>query len=598
MRQPVPGTSSFPPEPESMELKDCFKAGDHSYDKARTPDQTLEWVFERFERFGRPVLKSVERVDKDRLGIPVYVSRYEPQAGLVTGSAKQMGKGVTEAQAKASAVMEIVERFSLFEFLRQGPMWVEAPGRLSEPGFEDSLLLKAIHCHDDSPEALEVLRQFPIQWADGMNALTQQPSAVPFSWMWPINKYNGAAAGNSLEEAAVQAISEVVERHVCSLISYRKLETPTIDLDSIEDPQLRELVQRFVSCGINLILKDFSLGIGIPTIGAIAWDPATFPQRSEIVYTAGTSTSPVRAAVRAVTEIAQLAGDFDTEGRYVESGLPKFASLEEASYVISSPCKVKLHDLPDCSSPNFRQEVVNLASALTKAELTTFLQDITHPELAIPAVYAVIPGNHFRERTRNLSLPFHIARLAATGNYIPTEESSGILMRLEEFFPGRFETAFYLGHNMEKEGRFSEALEYFLKSLERRPDPEELASIYCHIGNCHLQLGELERAISALEKARGLNSELKEIHNLLGVCHYKKGEFIEAIECFENAISIDPSSAIDYANIGSNLRKLGTKEAAVQWYQMALELDPDLDWARRHMEELSRGDSAPGQDAS
>ncbi len=569
-----------------MKLEDCFKAGDQSFDKARTPSKTLEWAFERFQEFGQPLLKSVERVDKDRLGIPVYVSLYEPQAGLITGTPKQMGKGITEAQAKASAVMEIVERFSLFEFLRQGPLSINTVSNLQEPKFPATFLLKSIHYQQQAPEELDIVEKFPIQWAQGLHVENETPISVPFSWVWPINKYNGSAAGNSIEEAAVQAISEVVERHCCSLISYDKLETPTIKLDTITDPQLKALIDRFLSLGIKLVLKDFSLGLGIPTIGAIAWDPSTFPQRSEIVYTAGTSTSPTRAAVRAITEIAQLAGDFDTEGKYLESGLPKFKTLDEASYVLSTPENIDIDQLPDCSSDNFKQEVLNLSSALSKAGLPTYLVDVTHPGLKIPAVYAIIPGNHFRERTRNISLPFHLARLAATGGYLSPEDSIETLVRIERQFPGRFDTAFYLGHAFEEIGEFDTALKYFEKALKRQPHQDEIASIYCHIGNCYMQIGNIDQAIFALEKAKGLNSELKEIHNLLGYCHYRLGQYLDAIECFENAISIDPSSAIDYANIGSNLRKLGMIEAAKQWYQMALELDPGIEWAKEHLEEI------------
>jgi len=569
-----------------MKLRDSFKAGADSFDKARTPQETLDWVFGRFDSLGTPVLKSVERVDKNRLGIPVYVSRYEPQAGIVTGSAKQMGKGVSEAQAKASAVMEIVERFSLFEFFSHGHFLVENLNGLPNPKFPEELLLKAIHTKRPDTGASSLLNTFPIQWASGINALLESPAHIPFSWVWPLNKYNGSAAGNSLEEAAVQAISEVVERHVCSVISYGKIQTPTIRLNQIKDPQLRELVQRFLSLGIRLVLKDFSLGTGIPTVGAIAWDPSTFPERSEIVYTAGTSTSPARAAVRAVTEIAQLAGDFDTHGKYVESGLPKFESLEEASYVLSSPSERDLEELPDCSSENFRQEVINLSEALARAGLSTFLVDITHPELDIPAVYAVIPGNHFRERTRNIELPFHLARTAATGGYLSDQESLDILSELETVFPDRFDIAFYTGHVLEESGNYLDALSYFQKALERRPDPREIASIYCHMGSCHIQLEEIEPAIMALERARSHNEKLKEIHNLLGYCHYRLGDYVTAIECFEKAIAIDPSSAIDYANIASNLRKLGMNEPARQWYGMALELDPELEWAKQHLLEL------------
>ena len=36
----------------------------------------------------------------------------------------------------------------------------------------------------------------------------------------------------------------------------------------------------------------------------------------------------------ALTEVAQLAGDFNTSGNYVASGLPKFTTLEEAEFVL------------------------------------------------------------------------------------------------------------------------------------------------------------------------------------------------------------------------------------------------------------------------
>jgi len=295
-------------------FRDSYKGTGRRFDKVRSPEETLEWVFDRFHGFGRPLLHSLKRMDRGRLGIPVYVSRYEPAAGLVTGSTKQMGKGVTEAQAKASAVMELVERFSLFEFARNGNFNVLPFVSVEEPKFSLEHLLISIHCRPEySGHIMTLLEGFLHQWAKGFNLSEETESKIPFSWIWPINRYNGSAAGNSIEEAAVQAICEVVERHVCSVITYSRARTPLIELDHIEDEELSGLIDRFRDNGIELVLKDFSLNMGIPTVGAIAWDPSTFPERSEIVYTAGTSTSPERAAVRALTEIAQLAGDFDTD---------------------------------------------------------------------------------------------------------------------------------------------------------------------------------------------------------------------------------------------------------------------------------------------
>lgn len=575
-----------------MKLRDSFKETGLSYDKVRSPLETLDWAMDRFSRLGEPVLEEVIRVDKGRLGIPVYVSKYSPGASSVTGTKKQMGKGVTEDQAKASAVMEIAERYSLFRFVQHGLFQIASCKETKGNGFSFDHLLRALHTDKKlSQEELAFVEAFPHKWAEGINATKGSPSKVPFSWMWPIFEYNGSAAGNSLEEAGVQAICEVVERHVCSVISFGRLNTPTINQSNIRDKVLLSLIERFNDNGIRLVLKDFSLDIGVPTVGAIAWDPSTYPERSEIVYTAGTSTSPVRAAIRAITEIAQLAGDFDTDGRYLESGLPKFSTLEEADYVLNSKSSKELDELPDCSNHNFLTEIHLLASALKRAGLPVYLTDVTDPELGIPAVYAMIPGAHFRDRTVGLDPAFHMARIAATGGYLHEPAALELLDRLDGLYPGRFDIVFYMGHLLESLGQVDEAVKRYKRALELSPKPNELASLYCNIGNCLRKLGRLEEAKSTLEKARELNPELKEIHNILGTCLYQMGRYAEAIECFERAIAIDPGSAIDYANIGSNLRKMGIIPAAKQWYRMALELDPTLSWAREHLNALESQDA-------
>ena len=50
------------------------------------------------------------------------------------------------------------------------------------------------------------------------------------------------------------------------------------------------MLQKYQRNGIQLYLSDFTLDTGIPTVGILAYDPATFPQTSEIVWTAGTTS--------------------------------------------------------------------------------------------------------------------------------------------------------------------------------------------------------------------------------------------------------------------------------------------------------------------
>ena len=64
------------------------------------------------------MLAFLRRIDKNRLGLPVYISIYDAEGTKFTGKYKQMGKGKNEILAKVSAIMELIERFSLFYFLK------------------------------------------------------------------------------------------------------------------------------------------------------------------------------------------------------------------------------------------------------------------------------------------------------------------------------------------------------------------------------------------------------------------------------------------------------------------------------------------------
>ena len=89
--------------------------------------------------------------------------------------------------------------------------------------------------------------------------------------------------------------------------------------------------------------------------GALVMDPATFPAASEIVFTAGTASSPQKAAIRALTEIAQLGGDFETGSNYEASGLPKFTRPEQFAWLTSGPM-VSIHDLPSVADSDIASQ--------------------------------------------------------------------------------------------------------------------------------------------------------------------------------------------------------------------------------------------------
>ncbi len=565
-------------------LHDSTKTFRHDQDKVRTPSETLKWARERLSRLDLEILTRTLRIDTGRLGIPVYISLCGEDATRVTGTKKQMGKGATPEQSEASALMELLERFSFFTFIQHTPFPVHTYAEVRSRAIAPALLKGSLH-DTDTPEALcrSFLEDFPLRWVAAHNLTRGEDQLVPIDWFYLINEYNGPASGNTIEEAILQSLCEVVERHVGSIISHERRRTPAIDLDSLTDPAAIDLVARFRRQGIRLYACDFSLDTGIPTVGTLAYDPSTFPASSEIIFTAGTTSNPEKSLCRALTEIAQLAGDFQTQTSYKPT-LPKYATLEEAAYLMNGTPSVSIHTLPNLDHDNLRVEIERCVQALARIGLEVLVVNVTHPVLQVPAVYTIIPGAHFLDRTRNTDFAQHAARTllrSHAGGHVARQ-----MDRLLRHFGPRYDLSFFMAHSLELQGETAAALELFRKALEQNPDPREIASIYVHMASCHKDLGAYDDALRALEAAEAHNDQLKEIYNLRGFCHYQLKRHEDAIVAFERAIELDPGSGIDYANIGSNLRELGFKEEAIKLYKIALELDPDIDFARANIERL------------
>ncbi len=568
---------------QPLTLKDAYKGYTYDLDKLVTPEETVARVKDRLDRLDLKILKETLRIDSGRLDIPVYISLLDVDAMAVMPTRKQMGKGATPAQAEASALMELVERFSFFSFLAEGQLVLGTARQFGPLALPFGYLAKSLF--DSSPEAAVAARLYedwPLFFAPATNLTTGQAVLLPFHWFYLIEEFNGPAAGNCPEEAVLQGLCEVVERHVGSVISHERRTTPLIDPESATDPAVRELLEKFRRHGIRLWLRDFSLEMGIPTVGALAYDPATFPEQSEIVFTAGTTSSPEKSLSRALTEIAQLAGDFHRRTSYRPT-LPKYESLEEAAYLMADGPMVPLASLPDISHPNLAVEIRNALAALGRLQLEALAVEITHPAVRLPAFYLLVPGTHFLDRTRNTDTVFHLAKTAAL--FAPPEAAYEALLRLEGALPPRFDVQFFLGVTLENLGRPAEALERFRRSLELGPPAHETASLHVHLGSCLRDLEDYPAAVAALELARELNPHLKEAHNLLGFCFFKLGAHREAVSCFERCIELDPGSGIDYANLGVNLLRLGHKREAAYVLKQALELDPSLDFARKVLAE-------------
>jgi ribosomal protein S12 methylthiotransferase accessory factor len=583
-----------PPIPNPITYGDCLKSYTYDQDKVCSPEETIAKLRRKLAEVKLDILKDVVRVDTGRLDIPVYFSVCGREAYEVIRNKKQLGKGCTPAQSQASACMELMERFSFYSFRQNPANFIRAThAELKAEGLPLlglSYLLQSVHDETTSEETLaELIADIPIRWAWATNLNRGEMVLVPYSWFFAINEFNGPSAGNSYEEAILQGLSEIVERHVCAIVTRERLKVPAIDPASITDPVAVELLQKFTRHGIQVYLNDFSLDTGIPTVGALAIDPSTFPETSEIVYTAGTTPEPNKALIRALTEVAQLSGDFHSKANYLASGLPKPLSLEEVDYIINPGRTVKLDDLPNLGHGNMKVEIDRCLAALARQGMEVLLIDTRHPDLQIPAIYTIVPGAHFRERSNCRNAGLFAAKLAHEQISDPAAQIEQ-LQKMGAILPGAYFIEFYLAKKKAYLNRFEEALAHFNRALELNPEEEDLPYIYSFMGECLKDMGEYREAIGVLRRGLEADEERADIHNLLGFCHYKLDEYETAVRHFSRAIDLEPASAIDFFNLGVNLRKLNRLDEAVHNFKIALSMDPYLEHARNHLEELYAGD--------
>ena len=570
-------------------LNDAFKKFTTDQDKILAPEETVRRFREKLRTLNLDILEDTARIDNGRLDIPVYFSTCGKDARAVIGNKKQMGKGATPDQAEASAVMELAERFSFFSFSQNSDHFIiDTYKNLRDQAIPFEMIARSVHDDSEDLEASQkIFENLPLKWTWGYNLTQDKEVLIPFDWFFMINEFNGPSAGNCQEEALIQGICEVVERHVSSRISQEQMAVPGIRADSASDPVVSDMIRKYRDAGIQVWLSDFSLDMGIPTVGILAYDSSTFPGKSEIVWTAGTTTNPQKALSRALTETAQLAGDFNSGSNYVASGLPKFRNIEDARFVTHPGSEVKINALPDLSDDNMKTEVQNCVAALADRGMDVFTINITHPLLGIPAFYTIIPGAFFRERALGTSVGMFSAKLIAENN--PPLQAISELEKIEEMLPGKYYVKFYLGscHLAMDDPRT--ALGYYEQAIGLDPTDQDIPSIYSYMGVCLKDMGEYRKALDVLRQGEKYDSERTDIYNLMGFCHFSLKEHEKAIESFQKVLRLDPSSAIDYANIASNYRDMGEKEKAIQYYGMALALDSSIAFARENLERLSSG---------
>ena len=113
---------------------------------------------------------------------------------------------------------------------------------------------------------------------------------------------NGMCAGNCPEEALLQGFCEVFERHAMKEIFVKEMTPPTIPPDTFIGTSIYDKIKELEKVrGYEFVIKDCSLGIGLPVIGVIIIDR----ENGRYNFKLGSDFVPHIALERCITEVYQ-----------------------------------------------------------------------------------------------------------------------------------------------------------------------------------------------------------------------------------------------------------------------------------------------------
>jgi tetratricopeptide (TPR) repeat protein len=129
------------------------------------------------------------------------------------------------------------------------------------------------------------------------------------------------------------------------------------------------------------------------------------------------------------------------------------------------------------------------------------------------------------------------------------------------------------GVELARQGRLNEAIAYFRRVLEVRPD---LPRVHHNLGVALAEQARLPQAQASFERAVRLRPDYAEARCNLGNTLLRLGKREEAVEQFRRALRIKPDYPDALNNLGLALTEMGRPGEAVVFLQQATRLKPSL----------------------
>ncbi|MGW0358940.1 TOMM precursor leader peptide-binding protein [Nocardia nova] len=362
-------------------------------------------------------------------GLYVYeagINPAVPVAGLgpVKSGLRSMagGKGMSQTQARASAVAEAVERYCgrfqgdearrVASYAELGESAVE-PNRVllySEQQFaQRERLNEAGHHYEWVCEPFDPCAR--IEWTPMWSLSRDCPRYLPTALLfrnYPLSvdhrfavaDANGNAAGSSLEDAVLQGFMELVERDSVALWWYNRVRRPGIDLSSFDVPYYRSWQQRYCELNRETWVLDLTSDMGIPAVAAVS--RRTDKPAEDILLGFGSHLNVEVAITRALTEMNQFlpavsdatsSSDTYHRSEVTQQRWWRTATVDNQPYLAPSPSKMlTAADFDDLSTADLSEDV-RLARSIVEAQgMEVLVLNLTRPDIGMPVVKVVVPG--------------------------------------------------------------------------------------------------------------------------------------------------------------------------------------------------------------
>ncbi len=386
---------------EVIRIKDLYSKSDNkSFNvgtslRAVPPEETIKTVFKN------PVVQEMFIGNEGKVGNSVSPYSFKRDFKIdvkvavernkykIKGRLTSRGKGKDEEEAKASYLMEFVERYSASaSFYNNQSIGYKKEFKLIKSRYSD-LKNKGLNALDPDKMNLEVpYEDESLYWicAEELDQEGRHKIYVPAQFAFWLSSENfdeidllsgstsnGLASGNTMDEAKLHGVLEYIERYLDKVSCY----CPSKCFSLIaKEEEISNILTGLKERDIYVYFLDLTNEWGIPCYKAFI--------KSVIGKTSITSTGCGAhldgkiAALRALYELTHSS----EYGPLISSPQGLFKTIGGLRY----------EGLPDYSSGNISKDLHTLEKLLTVNDFRVIYIDLTRKDLDIPVIRVIIPG--------------------------------------------------------------------------------------------------------------------------------------------------------------------------------------------------------------